>query len=240
MWYSGSLTGEAGALTARFKIGATVAAGQVAILDDAGPGEITDPTTTAFADAIGVTQEAGTYSTTQGTGASTAEVLVYTVYNPFAIFRSAISGASTGNDDVALSLTENDVSSANGGTGTQGVTDTDLPSDSMLGGLVYALSGGNKSQSRIITTFVSAGTLFVTVPFDNTIASGDKFVAFGASREAQVLEISTSFTQVPQWYPTATGGAAAILRVIVDDTDPAAPLAWLEFMFRDHNYNPLS
>ena len=132
------------------------------------------------------------------------------------------------------------MSSANGGVGTQGITDADLPSDSMIRGFVYALNGRNKSQARIITTFVSAGTLFVLTPFDGTIASGDDFFVFGASVGTAKLGLTTNLTQVAQWFPTGTGANCRIVRVIVNDHDPAAPTGKVHFLFGDHYWNPES
>ena len=245
MQYSKSLSGEAAALVRRMKIGATLTnAGQVVIRPTGGNAEITDPSVSAAADAYGVALESATYSTTQGTGTSSANVEAYVVYNPFAVFRAAVSGASGDNEDVAMSITENDVSSANGGIDTQGITDADLPSDSMVGGWIYALNGANRSQTRLITTFVSAGTAFAAVPFDRTIASGDDFLIFAASPVNLQVALTTNFTQVPQWWEssisTPAGIAAVTVAILVDDTDPAAPTASLEFVFRDHIYNPLS
>lgn len=234
MQYGGHLEGGS-AYKRKLKIGATVVAEQVTILDGSGPGQSTDPTVTAAADAHGVCLEAGTYSTTQGTGASSANIEVDTVIaTPGTLFRSPISGGSGDNENVALSITENDLANAGGIK----IEDADLPSDSMVAGWVYGLTAANRSQTRVLISMTSAASINVTVPFDNTIASGNQFLVFGACPWVGTkINLTTNFSQVSQWFPSATGVNAAIVDILVDDADPAAPTATMIFAFRDSYLN---
>jgi hypothetical protein len=203
-------------------------------MDADGPGQVSDPTKTAGADQIGVALEAGTYSTTQG-----SEGTVEAVVNAYGVYAAQISGGSDDDEDTALSITENNTADGDGTT----IVDSDLPSDSMVGGLVYALTGNNVGQTRLIATFTSATCLIVTVPFNTTIASGDKFLVFGfAPYVTTNLALTTGFTQVPQWQTGCIGSGIdlMVVDVIIDDWDASAPTAKVYFTLRDHVENPLS
>ena len=237
MYYAGSLTGEGSALLRRFKIGATTVAGSIVIKQTSFLGTITPATTTAAADAFGLCMEAGTYTTTQGTGADTANVEVYTVYNPFAIFHAPIHGGTNANNITsALDIT----SQASGVANATNISDANLPSDSMAGGWAYGLTGANKSQTRVITSFQSATSANVEIPFDVNFAVSNFFLVFGGGPGVAKLEFGSNITTALQYYPTATGANVRILEVIVDDHDPSAPTAKYAFVLSDHAFNPES
>jgi len=244
MRYGGSLTGEGSALKDKFAIGSSVSAGQIvcrgvptatttAPLSGVG-GVIVNPSKVLCTDVWGLTEEAGTMSTTKGSAGVEVEV----VYNPFAIYDAVVTGGTGDDEDTALTINEQDTADTNGLI----IDDADLSSDSMVGGLLYALTGNNATQSRIITSFTSGDSCGTLSPFDNTIASGDQFLVFGFSRAIIGLSLSTSFTQVPQWQPCSAVGVdfaeAVTIDVIVDDYDVAAPTARCRFVVRDHILNP--
>lgn len=232
MYYAGSLSGESAALLRRFKIGATVIAGQIVIYDTANNGTILDPTTSAAADGFGFTLDAGTYSTTQG--ATEGDAMV--AYNPFCIIGGSISGGTADSQDVALSITSNATANTAGTT----IADTALPGDSFPGGLVYGLTGNNKGLSRIATTVVSASSLVVTVPFPQTIAAADTFLVFAAAPGRTNLTITTNFDQCSQFYNVTSGLNCAVVDILIDDYIATAPSARCLFILRDHIFNPLS
>ena len=233
MRYARNANGGAPLLKRAMKLGGadSVVAGQLVIMDADGPGQVMDPTKTAGADQIGVTLEAGTYSTTQG-----AEDTVECVVNPYAVYSAQVSGGTGDDEDQALTITENDT--ADGG-GTK-IADAGLASDCMIGGLVYALTGNNVGQTRLISSYDSATCLVVTVPFNTTIASGDEFLVFGfAPYVATNLALTTGFTQVPQHQAPGAGIDLTVVDIIVDDLDPAVPTARVYFTLRDHVENPI-
>jgi len=237
-YFAGSLTGEAAVLKRRLKIGVTHVEGKLVVRDDNGPGFTKAPgSKTAAVDFIGVTLEAGTYSTTQGTDPS-AEVLVDTTYNPFGIYAANITGGTDDTNDTALSITENDTAETAGTT----IIDGDLPADSMLGGLVYGLTGANAGQSRVFTTNTASGnSVVVTVPFDSDIVSGAQFLVFAdAPFITSQITLSTNFTQVSQWHAQPSGAEFAVLDIVIDDTSKSSPTARMFFVSRDSYFNPIA
>lgn len=163
----------------RYKLGATqtTATGvpvMAATTGDAGVIFLPATAITAVTDCVGVTLDTGVYSTTQS---ATVEGLITVIINPDAIWRLHASASAA--NGVQLDLTTNDVANAGGTvidkTGASGSGDPDPNSPTRLEGYAFAVSGGNKGQSRKITT-VGATTATVLVPFTNTIAVGDEFI----------------------------------------------------------------
>jgi hypothetical protein len=243
MRYGGSVTGEAAALKDKFLIGSTVTAGQplcMSVFDatttvplSGAGGVLVLPSKTALQDVWGLAEEAGTKSTTKGSAGVEAEI----VYSPLAIYDAVISGGTGDDENTALTINEQDTADSNALI----LDDAGLASDSMVGGLIYGLTGANVGQRRIITSYTSADSCgWAGNPFDVTIASGDDFLIFGASRALTGIALTTNFTQVPQHFPNSAAdrAEAAVIDVLIDDYDQAAPTARVLFVVRDHILNP--
>ena len=242
MRYGGSVTGESAVLKDKFPIGSSVSAGQPVLMGvhsgtTAVPlsgvgGVLVNPAVSMLQDVWGLTEEAGTMSTTQGS----AGVEVDIIYSPMAIYDAVISGGTTDDEDVALTTYEAETADATGMI----LDDADLASDSMAGGLIYGLTGANAGQLRIITSYTSADSAATLNPFDNDIAAGDDFLVFAVSRAILGVRLTTNFTQVPQHFPNTANcrGEAAVVDVLIEDWDQANPSARVLFVVRDHILNP--
>jgi len=226
-----------GALVRTFKIGATVISGQVVIIDTNKYGEITDASTTGAADAVGVTLGAGTYSTTQGTGSSSANVEVEVVYNPMAVFEAKASGAAAAG--TALT-TANVCTNSSASTAGTTVTSSTVSSADFTGGMCCGLTGANKNQTRIMTTDTASTSFVVTVPFDYTIAVGDKVIRVPWSCFAPTVQLCTELNEANALIATSTGAAAQVTHVRFETKDEDNPEVFVYMSLRDHFLNPLS
>ncbi len=151
-----------------FKIDETFASDGVPAKMAATTGGIEPVTTTSAAVAIGLGVGTATYSTTQGD----VEGILKVDVRPDLILNMLCSGsASTG---ALLTLLSNTSASAGGTT----ISDADVGSDDMDGGIVWRYPGesGEAGESRTITTHNSATSFVVTVPFSTAIAAGDEFL----------------------------------------------------------------
>jgi len=192
MRFSFDLSGG-GALVRSFKLGYTVTQGMVVLIDGTNKyGEITVSTATGAADAIGVTLGAGTYSTTQGTGDDSANVEVEVIYNPMAVFEAKASGAAAAG--TALT-TANVCTNATASTAGTTVTSSTVSSADFTGGMCCGLTGANKNQTRIMTTDTASTSFVVTVPFDYTIAVGDKVIRVPWSCFAPTVQLCTELNE---------------------------------------------
>ena len=145
-------------LIKKYQINATVAnAGVPLLVGAAGEAGLDLPTTTGAQDMVGLNLDTATYSTTQGSGASSAERLVSVIINPDAILRSRMSGGAA--EGTALSLY--DVTTASAG-GTAITTGDEWSSPTFDEGVVWGYDGANVGQSRKLTSVSStAGTVTV-------------------------------------------------------------------------------
>ncbi len=243
MRYSYSLAGSHG-MKRKFKISAVnVVAGQPVIWLSGGTGTITDPaSTTDLTDAMGVTLEAGTASTTQGTGADSANVEVEVTFEPLSVFRAKVSAGATVDTNYAVGdgylLTADTASSGGvavidalvGGSTTEAVD-----------GFVFGLTGANAKQSRVIVTHTATTQLLNTIPFDSAIAVGDTFLFSQYAPGVQGLAMTSDFTQADGTIAGATGGEATIVWAGVS-TDQAGysasvPLLEVDFTMNNHAFN---
>ena len=230
------LAGTNAGLVGLFKISATVVLGQPVINDGTNPGEVTDATTTSFVDAMGVTMQAGTYSTTL----ADPEGAVKVVYGPLSVFESRVAGGAATGDALDNTSPANLLINETADATALTVTDDAVGTISMIGGLLFGLTGGNKGQSRKMTAHTNSVSTGVTVPFLRTIAVNDRFVRVPWSKSQFALQLTTLLNEVDGTIATGSGGVAAIVEVFVDDYSPTAPEVKVRFVFRDHNYNPLS
>jgi len=166
--------------------------------------------TGTFADVVGVTLDTATFSTTQGTGANSAERLVSVIINPDAIVKGRLSGGAT----AGTALAQQTVTVANAG-GITIETGTAWNSPEFDEGVAWGFSGSNVAQKRKITA-TSGTTATINVPFDNAIAVGDIFLrsAHWTWTDAMVLQLTTNLDEVDASIAVGTGGAVKVI-----DTD---------------------
>lgn len=219
----------------KYKIGISfTAAGVPAIMSATLPGVVLASTTSA-ADAIGVTSDTGTYSTTQGD----AEGLVTVMWRPDNVYKALMSGSAIAG--TALATLVNTAADTAGLT----ITDTDVPTVDMDGGMVFATKGANLSQSRVVTTWTSATSIAVTVPFPNDIAVNDEFIlvpyadvgtgAAGADGVSAV-QLTSDLTGANAAIASGTGVDVVVVEVKVDEHDPSTK-SYVLFKLADHVYD---
>lgn len=223
---------HAGADSAKkYKIGATFStSGIAAIMSGSLPG-VVPATTTSAANALGLTVDTATYSTTKGD----AEGLITVVYSPDLVLEALMSGGAA--NGTALAKLVNTAAS----TAATVVTATNVPSASFVGGILYCLSGANVSQSRFITAEVASTSLTVTVPFTNTIAVGDVFLAvpyadFGSGVASfagiRAIQFTTSLDQADASIASGTGARVVVEELLMDKEDNSK----VHFLLIDHVY----
>lgn len=153
----------------RMKISATFAtAGIYATVGAANGAGLEVGLRTTVGEQVGVTQDTGTYSTTQGD----AEGLVTVITNPLAVYRLLMVGDES---SAQLTVTTNSSASAAGTVVTITSGDPAPNSPTMDEGTIVCVAGANLGQTRKITS-VAATTATVTVPFLNDIAASDVFI----------------------------------------------------------------
>jgi hypothetical protein len=235
-----------GLVKRKYKIGANVVLGQPVIWLDAALG-MTDPASaTDLTDAVGVTTEAGTYSTTQGTGASSANVEVEIIINPLAIFRAKVVPSATADTDFAANdgyYLTNDTADSTGLTVADG--DTGGTSSDAINGYMFSIDGANVGQSRVISAHSASTSVVVTVPFDYTIAAGDNFVFSQYGPGVRSVDMTTDFLQLNGAAAGGTDNAeAVVVDVMVSTTKDgysvSTPLMEADIIFDYHVFNSLA
>lgn len=184
----------------RCKIAATMSTAGIPVeLAVAGEAGINLPgTTQTWTDAVGVTLDTGTYSTTQGD----AEGLVSVIINPQAVYRLLMVQNGAGDQ---LTLTTNSAVSAAGTVITITTGDPAPNSPTHDEGMALCVTGANVGQTRKITS-VAATTATVTVPFLNDLAVGDVFIHVPWSPwDVTNNNLEVSNTQQSAQVETATG-----------------------------------
>ena len=226
-----------------YKLSATVVEGQPVIASTTGAdgGEVTDATTTSLLDMLGIVLGASglasprsvglagslTYSATQGD----TEGMVRVIVNPDAIIRALMSGGAAAG--TALVLLSNTAASAGGTL----ITDADVGTASMDDGIVWCISGANVGQSRKITTFTSATSITVTVPFRRAIAVSDEFLQVPyLPLTTRAIQITTNLLEANAVIAVGTGGNATVVEVILNGRSDS----YVHFIARDHIFNELS
>jgi len=237
----------------RYPIRATVSnAGVVgiAVTDMVG---ISASTATSFADAVGLILDTATYSTTQAdmvggntegstignyrttTALDMGRVVTVSV-RPDLVIEALITGAAA--EGTALTTLANTAASAGGTL----ITDADVGTADMVGGLVWCTRGNNVGHARVITSHSSGVSFTVTVPFPRTIAVNDEFLfvpwntyGTGATDLDGVghVQTSTLFTQARGDIAAGTGGEAVIVYLDLK----GASNSKVAFVLRDHQYN---
>lgn len=178
-------------------------------------------TTTGATDLVGLSIDQGgdraggvqsTYTTTQGTGAASAERVVSLIINPFAVWAWKISATEVA--DVALLLQT--VTTASAG-GTAVTTAAEWSSPTVDEGVVWGFSGANAGRFRKVTSVsTTAGT--VTIPFDSPIAVGDVFLrAPWWPMQAVTIQLGTNLTQADASIVVGTGAPFRVVELRLRD-----------------------
>jgi hypothetical protein len=196
-------------ITKRYQIAETFGnAGVPALIDVAGEGGINLSTTTSMADMVGLAIDTAVYTTTQGTGADSAERLVGVIVNPNAVWRALMSGGAAEN----TVLVTHDITTANSG-GTTLTTGDNHDSPRMDEGICWFTSGANQSQRRKITG-TSSTAVTVLVPFDLATVVGDTFIDAPYWRNATTtVQLTTLLTQADASIAVATGAGAKVIEM---------------------------
>ena len=229
MYHAGHLSGGA-SLLKKLKLGAAMAdPGIVMIAGVTTAVGVIPCTTTSFANAYGLAQDEGTYSSTQGA----AEGLCTVNVRPDAIIRARMSGGAT--EGTALTTLINTAASAGGTL----ITDADVGSNDFDGGIVWCTKGNNVGHSRSVTAHSAATSVTVTVPFPRAIAVGDEFIvipynwvgtgAAGADGPMAV-QTSTLFTEADASIAAGTGGEVSVIDLELN----GASDSYVLFKLRDH------
>jgi len=153
-----------------------------------------------------------TYSTTQGTGDSSAARCVTLIINPFAVWRWKMSQGAT--NDTALSLRA--VTTASAG-GTAITTNEDWSSPTYDEGITWGYDGANAGAARKVTSVSStAGT--VVIPFDYATVVGDNFIrAPYWPMQTVTLQLTTSLDQADASIAVGTGAPFRIVDLDLRD-----------------------
>ena len=226
----GLLNGGAPVLK-KYQVAATLTNIGVPHLISAGnTGGLAVATTTGAADMVGVNLDTVTYTTTQGTGASSAERLATFVINPDAILRARISGSAT--EGTALSL--HTVTTASAG-GTAVTTAAEWSSPTFDEGVVWSYDGANAGQKRKITSVSStAGT--VTIPFDYATVVGDRFLrAPYWPMASTTVQLTTNLYEADGSIAVGTGAPFLVIDFELRDAGDAGTLrSYIHMIAGDH------
>lgn len=246
----------AGLMTRKFRIAQTVVQGQIVCRDAtaSATGILDDPASVNdYTEAIGITLEAGTYSTTQGTGSSSADVLVESTFSPTQWFKGNGSGDTTAGTALAEETDGNLLTNTSASAGGTVVTAAGVGSSDFIGGYMICLSGNNVGAARVITSHSDATSETVSVPFDRAIAVGDTFIRTQSDGLQGGIELTTSFTEFDASLDAAENvpgtGSAVVIEVHIDGSpvtnyvrvaNPTAPILEYVCAFIDHAFNSVA
>lgn len=223
MDYAWSVSSGA-AVARKCVVGFTVANAGIPVLAPGAGGEgLATSTTTSVANAVGVTLDTATYTTTQST-TSDIEAAATVIISPDAVYKAKMSGGATEN----TALQTFTVLTASAG-GTAPVLDDSVASPEMDEGVIWGLSGGNVGVKRRIES-TSSATPTITVPF-LPIAVGDTFLIapywfFGT----QTMQLSTLLYQADASIAVGTGGAFQCVDMALNGTSDS----YIFVVFDDH------
>lgn len=212
----------------KFQFGVTLtAAGIPFTVPAANTAGVVIGTTTGATDLVGMSLDKGavghamsnntgtaqsTYSTTQGTGTSSAERVVTLIINPFAVWAWKMSGGAT--EDTVLATQT--VTTASAG-GTAVTTAAEWSSPTFDEGYTWGYTGANVGQGRKVTSVSStAGT--VTIPFDYATVVGDTFLrAPYCPMQTVTIQLSTLLTQADASIAVGTGAPFRVIEMRLRD-----------------------
>lgn len=207
--------GGGSVLKRRYRIGASLTVPGVPLLVTAADGTgLVAASTTGAADAVGVSVDTGTYSTTQGD----PEGMVTVIINPDAVYRLRMNNGATAGGQLAL--TTNSVASTTGLGVTITSGDAAPNSPEMDEGMIFCVSGANVGQGRKVTS-TSATVATVTVPFLNDIAVGDQFIILPFNPldvAGDNINLTSNLAEARQDIAVGTGIAAVHVDLEVDSS----------------------
>lgn len=200
-------------------------------------------TTTTASDLVGMSVDQGsvattggvqsTYSTTQGSGSSSAERVVTLIINPFAVWAWKMSGGATSNTALAA----NTVTTASAG-GTAVTTAAEWSNPTYDEGVTWGYTGPNSGRFRKLTS-VSNVTGTVTIPFDYATVVGDVFLrAPYWPMQTVTVQLSTDLTQADASIAVGTGAPFRVVELrLRDSSDSGATNSFVLGVSNSHALN---
>lgn len=191
----------------RYKIQASFAtAGIMTIGTATTESGLANATTTAVTNTCGLTVDTATYTTTKA--ATMTEGVVTVMINPDLVSKWKMTNGATAG--TAMVVTTASAAQSNGLDVTITTGDPAPNNPQMIDGTLVCISGANAGQSRLITAS-SATKATVTVPFANSIVSGDVFLIVPWSATpgnvAKVVNFTTNLAEARHDIAVATGAA---------------------------------
>lgn len=225
---AGHLGGGA-SLLKKMKLGAAAVDPGIVVIGGAGTSlGVIPSTTTSFANAYGLALDESVYTATPTAG---TEGIVTVDVRPDVIIQALLSdGATEGTALVVL---------VNTSASTTVLSDADVGTADLDGGMVWCIAGGNVGLSRSITAWSSATSLTITVQFPNTMAVADSYLktpfniagtGAGGADGSGFMTTTTLFTQADN---SAAAGASAEISV-VDLILQGRSDSFVQFKLRDH------
>lgn len=227
------MLGGGAPLIKKFQINETLANPGIPVLaptgNDAG---VQISTTTSWADACGITLDAGTYVTAQQTDGSSAEREVAVIISPDACFRALMSGGAT--EGTALTRYPVTTVSSNGLVVTT-ASIANWASPQWDEGVVWFDDGANAGAKRKVTS-VSGTAATVTVAFDQDTVVGDNALRapwWFLDKTADAIQATTNLYQVDASIAVGTGGDGKVIDMELNGVADS----FLIFVFDDHALN---
>lgn len=234
----------------KFQFGVTLTAvGIPFTVPAAGTAGVVIGTTTGATDLVGMSLDQGTvanlvtgvslagtqstYSTTQGSGTSSAERAVSLIINPFAVWSWKMSGGATENTVLALQT----VTTASAG-GTAVTTAAEWSNPTYDEGITWGYTGPNAGRMRKVTSVSStAGTL--TIPLDYATVVGDTFLrAPYWPMQTVTIQLSTLLTQADASIAVGTGAPFRVTEMLLrDSTDSGISNSFVLGVSNSHALN---
>lgn len=229
------MLGGGAPLAMKFQVNETHAtAGIITTAPGAEEGGVMKSSTTAMADALGVTLDTVTAVTAQQTDGTSTERKVTVIISPDAVFRSLISGGAT----EGTALVEYTVSSAMSDGLT--LTDTSVTWTSPVWdeGSVFFTSGVNAGQHRKVITTGGSNIATFKNAFDFDSAVNDQYVKLPwwfADATSNNLQSTTNLYQANALIAVGTGGAVKVIDMELDESDTSG--MYVLFTLDDHALN---
>lgn len=197
-----------------------------------------EPTTTNFADAVGINYDTATYATAQVAG-GTPEATITVDVRPDAIIKARLSGGGT----TGTALTLYDVTTAST-DGLSVTTGDDWSSPEFDDGAIWGYDGANAGQLRKITS-TSSTAATVTVAFANDTVVGDNFLRapfWPMDDQSYTVTATSNFLEVDASVACATNtGALLPIELIANDiANNGRTNSYVLLVCRDHWLNNLA
>ena len=228
MLISGHMYGGA-SVTKKMKLGAAQVNSGIIMMGGATSAIGAIPVSAAsFTTAYGLALDVGTYSATPAAG---AEGLVSVDVRPDQIIKALMSGGAT--ENTALTVLQTTSNSATV------MTDADVGTADLDGGMIWGLAGANVGQSRSITAWSSGTSLTISVQFPNQMTTTDTYLACpwnlagtGVTGEDGPFWLTTTtlFTQARVDAAAAAGGEVSVVDLELNGRSDS----YVSFLLRLH------